>query len=148
MPQLLHLAHERGVLGRLVEDDAQLVDVERLGDVVESTELHGADRRLHGLGSRQHDDRHARIAAPHLLEQLEAVHARHDDVEEDDVERPGRERLQRVGARRDRDRVVGVLQDHAQRLAHPGLVVDDEDPSLDLVHLHPPLLESLHRRDR
>ena len=42
---------------RLVEHEPQLLDVERLGQVVERAELHGADRRLHGLRGGQHDDR-------------------------------------------------------------------------------------------
>ena len=68
--QLLDLTHQLGPLGRLVEDHAELVDVEGLGDVVEGAELHGADRRLDRLGGGQHDDRQVREADPQLLEEL------------------------------------------------------------------------------
>ena len=91
--QRLDLAQQRRACRGALDDDEQLVDVERLGDVVEGAELHGAHRRLHRLGRGQHDHLRHRAGGPHALEHFEAVEAGHQDVEQDDVEGVRRDQL-------------------------------------------------------
>ena len=76
----------------------------RLGDAVDGAELQGVERRLGALAGQGRDHDHRHRPQPHdLLEELEAVHVRHLDVERDDVriERLDRlARLERIAARR------------------------------------------------
>src|SRR5207249_7643936 len=127
--ELLELALQVGVLGRPLQVQPQLLDVERLGDVPERPELHGLDRRLQRLGRGQHDDRQVHVAGAELLEELHAVHPRYEDVEQHDVGGRAGERLERLLGGADGDRLVLVLQRHPERLAHALLVVHDQHPS-------------------
>ena len=65
----------------------QLVDAERLGDVVVGARVERFDLRALLALHRQHDDRHAR----HLADapaQLDAVHVRHVQIGDDELGRP------------------------------------------------------------
>jgi hypothetical protein len=126
--EVFDLADELGFLGRLVERDAQLVDVERLGEVVSRPELDRRDRGFDGLGGGQHDDRQLRPARADLFEQLQAVDARHHEIEQDDVGAFALEDLQCLGGGGHGHGLVGVAQHHADRLPYPSLVVDDQYP--------------------
>ena len=74
---------------------------ERLQQIVDRLHLEGADRVL-VVGGREHD---VRRRPRERLQHLEAVHARHLHVEEDEVGLPLLDHLQRLDA-------VGRLADH------------------------------------
>src|SRR5712692_8128723 len=50
------LAHQSALLRRLANQDVQLLDAGRLGQVVVSAQLHGLDRRRHLLEAGHHND--------------------------------------------------------------------------------------------
>ncbi len=67
----------------------ELLEIERLGDVVVCPEPQALELVLLLHARRQHDDRNAQILAPDPA-QLESVQARQVDVEHDQVGREGR----------------------------------------------------------
>ncbi|MNX19999.1 hypothetical protein D3C86_499330 [compost metagenome] len=72
------------ILGAAHQGDC-LVDVERLGQVFEGAALVGVDRAVEIRVRRHDDDGQIRLAAVDLLQQAEAVYARHADIGEDHV---------------------------------------------------------------
>jgi hypothetical protein len=74
-----------------VDDDEQLVDDDRLGQVVGRALAHGGDRRVdRAVGGHDHRDG-LRIQLAGLLHQIQPAHARHAQVGQDQV---GRELLE------------------------------------------------------
>jgi hypothetical protein len=120
---VLHHEQQRGALGRLVEE-------------VVGAGFEAPRRRELVAVPGQHDHRHVEAALPQVGQQREAVHARHLDVEEDDVRRlpvdtvERRERVARLGdleplsaqgrAHRDPDGRVIVDDQHAPGAVHGG----------------------------
>ena len=131
LAQPLDLGAQRAVLHRALERERELLDLERLGDEVVGA---GADRRDRGLDAAErgdHDDRHVGPVGGDALAQLEAVHAAHVEVGDDDVEVLVLEQRQRfVGRRLPRRLEAGAAQRGFQRLAQTLIVVDDEDATL------------------
>ena len=123
--QRLDLTYQRRGLHGAFDDEQQLVDVKWFGDIVEGAELHGGDRGFHRLGGGKHDDLRGRRVFLDLLQDLEAVEARHQDVEQDDIERPLLDQLERLDARGSQEGLVAVLEHHPQGLADARLVVND-----------------------
>jgi len=110
----------------------EVANVERLGDVRE----HAAAQRLgRGPGVRvggDHDDRYVHAETADLLEHLEAAHARHVHVQQDQIElalQQDDHRLRAVFRRLGlvRVRVAELAEEVFQDLDHRGLVVDDQD---------------------
>ncbi len=102
-----------------------------LGEAVDRAQFHGADRDLGALlgQRREHDDRH-RPRLHQLLEEIDAVHAGHFDVECDDVGLELRDhlaRLVRIGGAVENDDVAGLLQRSREQGAHSDRVVDDQN---------------------
>jgi len=58
----------------------KLVHLERLGDVVESSQFEGLDRRLDGAVGGQHDDRHARLPLMNISKKIHSVGGGHANV--------------------------------------------------------------------
>jgi serine acetyltransferase len=139
---------DRGQQGRQVGHDAQLpllhvqVDedgdlgpqhpgIERLGDVVDGARRVPAEGKL-GVRPRrgQEDDRHVLCAAPllDLRGGLEAVHAGHDDVKQDDREVVRERRLDGglTGPGEDQF-LVKRRQDRLEREQVLGAVIDEQD---------------------
>ncbi len=82
-----------------------------------------------------HDHHHVRVLGAEPVEDVEAVHGRHLDVEEDEVRWVLGVRRQRGGPVLGVPHLVAlVLQHLAERLTDPRLVVDDEDPRGVLLH--------------
>ncbi len=76
----LVLLDEAAFVERLRHPRAHLVQVKRLGDVVERAHLEAGDGTL-DLGDGRHDDhRGLRPAGDHLAQQGDAVHLRHPQV--------------------------------------------------------------------
>jgi hypothetical protein len=87
------------VPGQARDPCGEFHEIERLRDVLLDALLEGKDlRKVLGLG-RQHDDRYVcgKRVVPDLHQRHPAVHARHHDVEEDDVDRLRLEHLKRLG---------------------------------------------------
>ena len=59
-------------LDRLADDDLQLLDVERLGDVVEGAGLERLDRRLGGGVGGDHDDGDGGVLGLDLAQEVDA----------------------------------------------------------------------------
>ena len=104
--------------------------VERLREVVRRAELDGSRDGLDLVDRRDHDDRNRpehRVGA-HPLEDLEAVHLRHHDVEEDEVDRPRGQRLEGgASVHRGLDLVAERLEAAHQKVSIDLGVVDDEE---------------------
>ena len=74
-------------LQRVLRQGEHLLRIERLHDVVERAVLHRLDGRLRRAEGGHEDDELPRIDRADVLERLDAAHAAHADVEEDDVGR-------------------------------------------------------------
>jgi len=107
----------------------KLLEREGLRDVVvrSGVEPGNAVADLHARG--EHEDRKAAAAAAHAPGHLEAVHARHEDVEDHRVRLvAGLQFLERsLAVVGQRDLVALELERAAERLAHRPLVVHDQD---------------------
>ena len=101
---------------------------ERLLDEVERALLGRLDRGADGPVAGDHDDRQRLVHRAEALEHLEAVHARHLHVEQDEIGRLalGQRQAFLAGGRAD-ELVAFVFERHAQRVANGGLVVDHQD---------------------
>jgi D-alanyl-D-alanine carboxypeptidase/D-alanyl-D-alanine-endopeptidase (penicillin-binding protein 4) len=107
----------------------QLLERERLGQVVVGAGLEPGDAVGHPVARRQHQHRRAVARVAHPPAHLEPVELRHEHVEQhrvgpDDGEPP--DRLAPVGRHVDLEPVVP--QRPLERLAHRGLVFHHEDP--------------------
>jgi len=145
---LVALAQKVPILGaqplmvqRAPGDDEELVDLERLLQVVERAQLHRLDRALDGGVRGHHDNLRTVIAqaggasapavrgrADVLADQIEPVLFGHHVVDDEEVERPFAEqplRLARAG--RLDDLVAGVPERAAERLQDLFLVVDEQN---------------------
>ena len=128
----------------LLREEAQLLRVEGLDQIVERAHLHRGHGRVHrGVGG--HDDHH-RVGPelPRLLQDPEAVHPRHLEVHEEDRPRLGPEALHRRGpVRSRRDGVPVLLEPARHRLPDDLFVVHHQDPRLPVIHGVPrPLAET------
>ncbi len=132
LAQRARLLEQPLLLERLLEHDLQLLDVDRLAEVVLRAQLHGLDGGLHRAVGRHHDDHRLRADLLDLGQQLDAVHARHAQVGQHDVGLDLLEQLQ-PGARvvRARDLVAVLVEQRLERRGGVHLVVDDHEPPLD-----------------
>jgi len=105
--------------------------IERLGQIRDGAVAQRLGAHLVLLRGADHDDRQARLDLADLLEQREAVHARHLEVEQDHVRALAHHRVQAlatVGHRFDLQglRVTHRADDVRERLPDVGLVVHDK----------------------
>ena len=77
---------EAALLERLVHGEDHFLVLERLGDVVEGTMLHGLDRPVDGGEGGDDDDRQRRIRNPQRAQRVDAADAGQHDVEDDEVD--------------------------------------------------------------
>ena len=135
---------QRAVLGfeaplpdGVADDQDRLLERQRLLDEVVGAELDGAHRGLDVAVAGDHHDRGIHAPLAQALQRRQAVHARQPDVEHDDVVGRARHPVEAGFAAVDRvDRIALVAQHAAQRAAHAGFVVDDEDGRLHRGVLH------------
>ena len=116
--------------------DAEL----RLGDEVDRAELERAQRDLGAALGQRRDHHHRHRPQPHQPgQEIEAVHARHLDVERDHVGREFADHLardQRVAGRADAFHVALAVDDFGEQAAHQRRIVDHHHA--DLFHpVHP-----------
>ena len=107
---------------------AQLVDAERLLEIIPCAMPKGGDGGLEARVGRHENDRRPRIEQARALQHREAPDTGHDDVGEDDVElllRDSRDRL--LAAARGRDVIPVGRQRRGQHLLHGNHVVYHEN---------------------
>ena len=106
----------------------QLLQRERLGQVVVGAGVEALDPVADGVAGGEHQDGYVVAGGAQRAGGLDAVEPRHHHVHDDHVGRRPRRSRQRLGAVGGQGHVVPVeLQRPAQRLAHGPVVVDDED---------------------
>jgi len=125
------LAGEQLLLQRLFHDQAKLLDLERLGDVVVGTVPDGRDGGVGARERRHDDDDGLRRALPHGVQQLDPAAPRHANVGNRHIEFVGFEMKMRTrevpgGG----DVVTLAAEEDLQELSHASLVVDHEHPRL------------------
>ena len=126
--QRAHLAAQPRRLERLLDEQRDLVEVERLVRVVIRAVLHrldgGVDARVRG----QQDDQRVGVALLDLLEHRQAVAIRQLVIEQDEIDALARARSSASAAVAASTHAVAFLrQAVGQRPANQLLVVDDED---------------------
>ena len=126
-----------------LDDDLDLVQVERLGDVVARTLPDGPDRDFRVDHARHHDDVELRCEFLDPFEELQAAASRHLHVRQHELHGGSSNRLDGlVDAGCGRGAVAEGLQPVRQNLAHRQLVVDDQHPpipcSRSTLHSLPP----------
>ena len=126
--QLAGLAAELLLLEHLVEHDEELVEVERLGQVLGGTRAHRIDRRGHRAERRHHDDGGGVLHRAQLLDQLDPVHPGHLEIGHHDVRGERLELAERLeGIGRGLDVVPLIAEELRQGSARVDFVVDNED---------------------
>src|SRR6185437_3925088 len=111
-------AHEHVDLGHAV----------RLGEIVVGAELHRRDRRLDGAVAGDDDDFRRVGLRAERLERFEAVHLRHHDVDQGDVERLVAHGLERRLAVADADHVMAApAEEGGENLREVLFVLAHED---------------------
>ncbi len=110
------------------DDDLQLLDVERLDDVVERPRLEGLDGLGDAAVSGDQDDREVGQVLPGVAEDVHAVGAGHLDVGDDKVYLLLGQDLEAPGRRQGRlDRIALLLEDDREQIEEAFFVVDDQD---------------------
>ncbi len=106
----------------------QLVESERLDEVVVGSRVEPGDPVCHGVAGSQEQDRRAVAARPQLRGDGDPVHAWHEHVQDERVGRRHPDPLERVDTvRGELDLVALETQRPLQRGADRELVVDDQD---------------------
>src|SRR5439155_732647 len=127
LPQVAILGAVLAHLERLADDQLDRLEVEGLEDVVEGAELHRVDRRLHRSEGGQQDHRYVGVQLAQLGEQLEAGHARHLEVGEDEVDLLGLEAAECLFTALGGHRIdPHALEQDLQEAPHLPLVVDHQ----------------------
>ncbi len=121
------LADEPALLERPLDDDLHLLEVERLRDVVARALADRGDRRVGVDDPGDHDHVEVGLALLDPAQQVEPGRSGHVDVGEHEVERAGREEVERlVRPGRHHGVVAEDPQTFGQDLPHRRLVVHDE----------------------
>ncbi len=72
----------------VLQDGAQATGIDGLGDVIISAHAHGLDGAVNGALRGHHDYSDGLAVVGNLLQQLQAAHARHFQIRDDDRGRP------------------------------------------------------------
>lgn len=128
---------DRMVLQHVGDGGEEIVGVDGLGQKEDGA---ATERLFLGeieAGAEDHRRKRRRDVAAELEQELEAVHHRHDDIEDDEVGSPRARLLESVGAvLRRRDLVACLLQHELVPLADVFAVVDDQNARARLHGFH------------
>ena len=104
----------------------EFLHAERLGDVVVCAEIQRFD--LGGLvaAAREHDNGHVFALSPDFAQEIEPLHVRQPEIEDDEIGRLCHQLERRLGIWRVDGLVALRAQSHAQQFADWRLVVDDQ----------------------
>ena len=102
-------------------------DVERLVDVIAGAQPQGLPHRVGGLEGRHHDDLDAGIHVLETFQQFDPRHARHADIQDGHINLVALGQLDGRGAVGSHPHLVFVLENDAQRLPRPFLVVHHQE---------------------
>ena len=124
-------------MGRALEHDLQVEELDRLLVVVERAELDRADRALVTAAPAEHHDLGRRLDLHDLIERLQPVLrtrgiGRQPEVEADDRRLLARERRERLGAALGEEEGEVVAQRVPELRADRCLVLDDEQLGLQV----------------
>ncbi len=126
-PQGAHLRGHVGVLEDALEGGEQVVDVERLGDVVVGAVLHRLDGGRGPAEGGHHDDLELRVLALELAEYADPVLVGELDIHHHEVGQVLGDLLDRLrAALAELDRVALFAQEVLEQGADIGFVIDDE----------------------
>ena len=132
-----HLAAQLDVLlqqlppfQRAFDHQLEFVRIKRLGQIVESAQLHRLHRGLYLRQAGDHDDVDIRVRFLHPAEHFQAVHFRHHDVQDEHIEVSVVELSQRLDAVLGRfDFLIPVVGENAHATPDDDLfIVDDQYP--------------------
>jgi len=143
---------EPRLLQAFLDDEQQRCRHERLAQAAPGAELDRHAEKIRrigaGLGEGVAGDRHQRDLRRALMEdpdRLEAMHLRHEDVDDQQIEGEALQRLEPgLGAVGSDDVITVPPQHNSDRLAHRWIVVDDENAR----HESPQLLQEAVPRSR
>ena len=130
LAQVRHLVAQLPVLDQLVDAAPQLVEVDRLRQVIVRADAHRLDRGLDRAEAGDQDHRQVELLGPHPVQERQPVHARHAQVA-DRQAYPGfpfDERQSRLRVVEHPHAEAGPLERYRHRLTGPGLVIDHDDP--------------------
>ena len=135
--EVAHRALQSHLLAHPPDPQEQLLQVERLGDVVGRPLLHGLHRRLHRPVGGDQDEGDLGIHGLDPAQQLDPRHARHLEVADHQVHPRVLHAAERLGpAAGQEDLVPLLLQEAADELALRRLVIHDQDT--EGIHQKPP----------
>ena len=111
----------------MLQRQLQLLEVDRLDEIVVRAELQAFDRGARLIDRREHEDREVGILGEDLGEQLHAAGLGHADIAEHRLGMVRRELLQRLGGVRRRLHVIPqAAEETRQRLADAILIIHHE----------------------
>ena len=120
-------ASELDFVGGVLERQKGFFKRQRLLYEIEGAELGGADGGLDRPVSRNHDDQRRGAERPNFFKRRQAVHAGQPDIEQDQVEPPARQGLERgLRALHGRCCVAFIFEHRGKRLPDSGFVIHDE----------------------
>jgi hypothetical protein len=129
------LANEkRAQFKGLAHGHLQLIAGERLGEVVEGPDFHRLHGRVDRPMRRQHDHGEVRLHRLEVRHQLDAIHLRHPNIGQDEIDARLLEPLQSASAVTGRHHVVPVLAQVVFDHPPQALVVIDQEDGLPLTH--------------
>ena len=121
------LEDEAPFLEHLRDAGAHLLEMERLGEIVHRALRETAHRDLHVRHRGDHHDGGVRMMGPNVPEELDAVHARHAEIADDQRDRLSLESVYRLlTVRRLETSEARASHQMREHLAQARLVIDDE----------------------
>ncbi len=84
-----HLAFQGSFLEGTADRGEDLFFLEGLGEVVEGAQFHRSDRAAHLLHRGHEDDLDLFVEGLHALQHRNAIHARHPNIQEDEIHLTG-----------------------------------------------------------
>ena len=126
VPEVPHLPVEGASLERAIDHAPQILDRERLRQVVVGAELHRLHRGPHGPDGGDEYHLQAGIETLEPLQHLDPFHAWEPHVEEAHIDVAAPDGLQRGRPVGGFEHDADSIEHHLHGGAHPGLVVDDE----------------------
>ena len=121
------LAAQRALGDRAAHEDHELVELERLGQVVIRAVADRLDRRIDRAVRGHHDHLGLGLRGADRVEQREAIELGHAQIGDDDIDVAGGHGLERGDRRTERGRGEPLIDEAVgERLGHRELVVDDD----------------------